>query len=71
MLTDSIIKNTNGKEYKVLAQKGSYALLEKMNKGCQDYIVVYNLKRYEDCYVWGNGYYYTELEDAERFFDNK
>jgi hypothetical protein len=71
MLTNTIIKNINGKEYKVLSVKGSYTLLEKVKGGYQPFIIVYDIKEFKDGYSWGNGYYYSTLEDAMKIFNNK
>lgn len=70
MLANQIIKNSNGKEYKVIASNSQYALLEKVDGSFQPYVVAQNLKQYPEGYSWGQGYYFKTLESAQEYYDN-
>lgn len=56
-------QNRNGTEFVILKEFVCYALLQSLHQGTVDaYVVVYNLDR--ESKTWGQGYYFTDYEDA-------
>lgn len=68
---NQIINNTNGYQYKVIAHFGSYTLVERMGEYGKEYIVAYKLEQYSKGWSWGNGHYFSILENAKECFKNK
>lgn len=67
---EGIFTATNGIEYIVLEQTGSYALLKETLFGC--YVVTYCLAEHEKGICWSNGHYYQKnLTQAVKCFNRK
>lgn len=67
-MTNTII-NTNGREYQIIRNKEEYTLLKDEKAQCQPYIVVWNLQEYKNGWSWGQGHYFSELQDAKTYFN--
>jgi hypothetical protein len=68
---NEVIKNSNGFNYKVIATLGNYTLLESVDALSHEYIIAWCLNKYESGYSWGQGHYFSNLDDAKKCFKEK
>jgi hypothetical protein len=66
-----IIKNSNGLSYEILAQEGSYTLLQCTTKALSPYVVAWCLNEYEGGWSWGQGHYFANLGNAWKLYREK